>query len=31
MTHNCDHGCKHENVKYCDKCQKVYCKDCGKE
>jgi hypothetical protein len=30
MDH-CNHDCKHENVKFCDKCQKVYCKDCGKE
>ena len=30
MDH-CNHDCKHENIKYFDKCQKVYCKDCGKE
>lgn len=23
--------CKHEHVKYCDKCQKCYCEDCGME
>ena len=31
MNHNCEHGCKHANVKYCEKCQKCYCLDCGKE
>jgi hypothetical protein len=29
--HKCDHGCKHKRVKYCDKCQKCYCLDCGME
>jgi hypothetical protein len=28
--HHCE-DCKHENVKYCPKCKKVYCVDCGRE
>ena len=31
MSHNCKCECKHENVKYCQKCDKVYCLDCSKE
>lgn len=31
MKHKCDHGCKHENVKYCEKCGKVHCLKCGME
>lgn len=30
MKH-CDHDCKHKNVKYCEKCGKVYCEDCSRE
>ena len=28
--HNCQE-CKHENITFCPKCQKVYCVDCGRE
>jgi hypothetical protein len=33
MEHNHTHQCccKHENVKYCPKCQVTYCLDCGRE
>ena len=30
--HKCiEQDCKHEKVKYCEKCGKVYCEECGKE
>jgi hypothetical protein len=30
--HQCDqYTCKHEHVKFCTKCFKPYCEDCGKE
>ncbi len=31
MSHLCKCECKHKNVKYCKKCDKVYCLDCRKE
>lgn len=31
MDCKCDHGCKHDRLKFCEKCQKVHCLDCGKE
>jgi hypothetical protein len=31
MNHQCSHGCKHERLKFCDKCKKVHCLDCGTE
>ena len=31
MAHNHSHCCKHENVKFCGKCDTPYCEDCGKE
>ena len=32
MSHKCDEEyCKHETVKYCDKCGKTYCEDCDME
>ena len=31
MKHLCKCECKHKNVKYCKKCDKVYCLDCRKE
>lgn len=27
----CKQECKHTNVKFCSKCLKVYCVDCGRE
>jgi hypothetical protein len=29
--HHCKCECKHEHVKYCSKCRKVHCEDCGRE
>ena len=30
--HNCKHQeCKHEKVKFCEICKKVYCEGCGME
>ena len=29
--HNCRCKCKHESVKYCCVCCKVYCEDCGQQ
>lgn len=29
MHHHCE--CKHENIKFCKKCQRPYCVDCGQE
>lgn len=29
--HDCKCECKHKKVRYCSKCQKVHCIDCGKE
>lgn len=29
--HGCTHECKHETVKYCPKCKKVYCTTCRQE
>ena len=26
-----EHKCKHDNVRYCSDCDKVYCLVCGKE
>ena len=31
MSHDCKCECKHKNVNYCKKCNKVHCLDCGKE
>ena len=34
MEHNCiqhQSCCKHEKIKFCTHCSKVYCVDCGKE
>jgi ABC-type antimicrobial peptide transport system ATPase subunit len=31
MDHQCNHGCKHDRLKFCDKCKKVHCLDCGTE
>ena len=30
-NHNHYHCCEHKNLKYCEKCDVVYCVDCGKE
>lgn len=30
-SHFCTYECKHENVKYCPKCKKVYCTACKQE
>ena len=31
MSHKCKCECKHKNVRYCKKCDKVHCLDCAKE
>ena len=32
MAHQCEQkDCKHDEVKFCTRCQKVYCMKCGKE
>ncbi len=30
-THNHEHCCEHEEVRYCKVCGVAYCKKCGKE
>lgn len=29
--HNHNHDCKHEYIEFCAKCDKPYCRECGKE
>jgi len=31
MKHDCSGECKHNKLKFCVKCQKAYCEECGKE
>ena len=31
MAYNHNHECQHGNIKFCKKCQKPYCEECGRE